>query len=223
MEEIEYSCEKCSGKAATVSHKFSRLPRFVLTHSLALFSVEHNSNIWMAVSLQGAHSSPQTLQLQHSAVFKQQAGPTSPDPQVFDTAVPLHRGHTPPSQPRLERTDGPVSLALLLSFSVALFTLANGSSRFSSRTLKTSQSVNSSTLRWERPSDDVYAKIIFSLDVFTLMCFKWVVHRKGSQKPESSGSVLCDSDSEEELVRKVGRRHHPEDDRTEEVRGTGSS
>lgn len=54
------------------------------------------------------------------------------------------------------------------------------------------------------------------------MCFKWVVYRKGSQKPESSGSVLCDSDSEEELVRKVGRRHHLEDDRTEEVRGTGS-
>ncbi|XP_039540293.1 ubiquitin carboxyl-terminal hydrolase 37-like [Pimephales promelas] len=55
-----------------------------------------------------------------------------------------------------------------------------------SRTLKTSQSVNSSTLR------------------------------KGSVKPESSGSVLCDSDSEEELVRKVGRRLHPEEDRTEE-------
>lgn len=28
MEEIEYSCEKCSGKAATVSHKFSKLPRY---------------------------------------------------------------------------------------------------------------------------------------------------------------------------------------------------
>ncbi|XP_046902732.1 ubiquitin carboxyl-terminal hydrolase 37 isoform X2 [Hypomesus transpacificus] len=27
MEEIEYSCEKCSGKTATVTHKFSRLPR----------------------------------------------------------------------------------------------------------------------------------------------------------------------------------------------------
>lgn len=27
MEEIEYSCEKCSGKSATVTHKFSKLPR----------------------------------------------------------------------------------------------------------------------------------------------------------------------------------------------------
>lgn len=32
MEEIEYSCEKCSSKAATVTHKFSRLPRFVITY-----------------------------------------------------------------------------------------------------------------------------------------------------------------------------------------------
>uniref|UniRef100_A0A8C6TC74 Ubiquitin carboxyl-terminal hydrolase n=1 Tax=Neogobius melanostomus TaxID=47308 RepID=A0A8C6TC74_9GOBI len=29
MEEIEYSCEKCNGKAATVTHKFSKLPRRV--------------------------------------------------------------------------------------------------------------------------------------------------------------------------------------------------
>uniref|UniRef100_A0A6Q2Y1U1 Ubiquitin carboxyl-terminal hydrolase n=1 Tax=Esox lucius TaxID=8010 RepID=A0A6Q2Y1U1_ESOLU len=32
MEEIEYSCEKCSGKAATVTHKFSRLPRVLILH-----------------------------------------------------------------------------------------------------------------------------------------------------------------------------------------------
>uniref|UniRef100_A0A672Y8P0 Ubiquitin carboxyl-terminal hydrolase 37 n=1 Tax=Sphaeramia orbicularis TaxID=375764 RepID=A0A672Y8P0_9TELE len=32
MEEIEYSCEKCSGKAATVAHKFSRLPRILILH-----------------------------------------------------------------------------------------------------------------------------------------------------------------------------------------------
>uniref|UniRef100_A0A674MQN0 Ubiquitin carboxyl-terminal hydrolase n=1 Tax=Takifugu rubripes TaxID=31033 RepID=A0A674MQN0_TAKRU len=32
MEEIEYSCEKCSGKAATVSHKFSKLPRVLILH-----------------------------------------------------------------------------------------------------------------------------------------------------------------------------------------------
>ncbi|CAB1328389.1 unnamed protein product [Coregonus sp. 'balchen'] len=32
IEEIEYSCEKCSGKAATVTHKFSRLPRVLILH-----------------------------------------------------------------------------------------------------------------------------------------------------------------------------------------------
>lgn len=32
MEEIEYSCEKCSGKAATVTHKFSKLPRVLILH-----------------------------------------------------------------------------------------------------------------------------------------------------------------------------------------------
>lgn len=31
MEEIEYSCEKCNGKAATVTHKFSKLPRYLQT------------------------------------------------------------------------------------------------------------------------------------------------------------------------------------------------
>uniref|UniRef100_A0A674BW82 Ubiquitin carboxyl-terminal hydrolase n=1 Tax=Salmo trutta TaxID=8032 RepID=A0A674BW82_SALTR len=32
IEEIEYSCEKCSGKVATVTHKFSRLPRVLILH-----------------------------------------------------------------------------------------------------------------------------------------------------------------------------------------------
>ncbi|XP_051786559.1 ubiquitin carboxyl-terminal hydrolase 37 isoform X2 [Erpetoichthys calabaricus] len=32
MEEIEYSCEKCSGKSASVSHKFSKLPRILILH-----------------------------------------------------------------------------------------------------------------------------------------------------------------------------------------------
>ncbi|XP_061697784.1 ubiquitin carboxyl-terminal hydrolase 37 [Syngnathoides biaculeatus] len=32
LEEIEYSCEKCSGKAATVTHKFSKLPRVLILH-----------------------------------------------------------------------------------------------------------------------------------------------------------------------------------------------
>lgn len=50
------------------------------------------------------------------------------------------------------------------------------------------------------------------------MCFELMVYRKGPQKPESSDSILCDSDSEEELVRKVGRKHHSEDDKIEGVR-----
>ncbi|XP_061091398.1 ubiquitin carboxyl-terminal hydrolase 37-like [Conger conger] len=32
MEEIEYSCEKCDGKSATVTHKFSKLPRVLILH-----------------------------------------------------------------------------------------------------------------------------------------------------------------------------------------------
>ena len=36
MEEIEYSCEKCNGKAATVTHKFSKLPRYAFTENLGL-------------------------------------------------------------------------------------------------------------------------------------------------------------------------------------------
>uniref|UniRef100_A0A1A8B5Y0 Ubiquitin specific peptidase 37 n=1 Tax=Nothobranchius furzeri TaxID=105023 RepID=A0A1A8B5Y0_NOTFU len=32
MEEIEYSCEKCYGKSATVAHKFSKLPRVLILH-----------------------------------------------------------------------------------------------------------------------------------------------------------------------------------------------
>lgn len=45
MEEIEYSCETCSGKAATVTHKFSKLPRY--QHKLkymltARLEIKHN-------------------------------------------------------------------------------------------------------------------------------------------------------------------------------------
>ncbi|KAG8432268.1 hypothetical protein GDO86_016782 [Hymenochirus boettgeri] len=32
MEDLEYSCEKCRGKSATVTHKFSRLPRVLILH-----------------------------------------------------------------------------------------------------------------------------------------------------------------------------------------------
>ncbi|XP_062861616.1 ubiquitin carboxyl-terminal hydrolase 37 isoform X2 [Trichomycterus rosablanca] len=63
-----------------------------------------------------------------------------------------------------------------------------------SRTLKTSQSVNSSTLR------------------------------KGPVKSDNTSIILCDSDSEEELTRKVGRKRRlsdciPDDDRIEEQSG----
>uniref|UniRef100_A0A672T3Y4 Ubiquitin carboxyl-terminal hydrolase 37 n=1 Tax=Sinocyclocheilus grahami TaxID=75366 RepID=A0A672T3Y4_SINGR len=139
MEEIEYSCEKCSGKAATVSHKFSRLPRVLILH---LKRYSYNSQLSLNSKLGQQVLIPKYLTLLSHCT---------------------------------DATRPPLSLSWSAQTAI-------------SRTLKMSQSVNSSTLR------------------------------KGSQKPESSGSMLCDSDSEEELVRKVGRKHHSEDDRTEEVR-----
>uniref|UniRef100_A0A8C1SRW2 Ubiquitin carboxyl-terminal hydrolase 37 n=1 Tax=Cyprinus carpio TaxID=7962 RepID=A0A8C1SRW2_CYPCA len=138
MEEIEYSCEKCSGKAATVSHKFSRLPRVLILH---LKRYSYNSQLSLNSKLGQQVLIPKYLTLLSHCT---------------------------------DATRPPLSLGWSAQTAI-------------SRTLKMSQSVNSSTLR------------------------------KASQKPESSGSVLCDSDSEEELVRKVGRKHHSEDDRTEEV------
>uniref|UniRef100_A0A672RDQ3 Ubiquitin carboxyl-terminal hydrolase n=1 Tax=Sinocyclocheilus grahami TaxID=75366 RepID=A0A672RDQ3_SINGR len=137
MEEIEYSCEKCSGKAATVSHKFSRLPRVLILH---LKRYSYNSQLSLNSKLGQQVLIPKYLTLLSHCT---------------------------------DATRPPLSLGWNAQTAI-------------SRTLKMSQSVNSSTLR------------------------------KGSQKPESSGSMLCDSDSEEELVRKVGRKHHSEDDRTEE-------
>uniref|UniRef100_A0A672T450 Ubiquitin carboxyl-terminal hydrolase n=1 Tax=Sinocyclocheilus grahami TaxID=75366 RepID=A0A672T450_SINGR len=137
MEEIEYSCEKCSGKAATVSHKFSRLPRVLILH---LKRYSYNSQLSLNSKLGQQVLIPKYLTLLSHCT---------------------------------DATRPPLSLSWSAQTAI-------------SRTLKMSQSVNSSTLR------------------------------KGSQKPESSGSMLCDSDSEEELVRKVGRKHHSEDDRTEE-------
>ncbi|XP_018091230.1 ubiquitin carboxyl-terminal hydrolase 37 isoform X3 [Xenopus laevis] len=32
LEDLDYACEKCSGKSATVMHKFSRLPRILILH-----------------------------------------------------------------------------------------------------------------------------------------------------------------------------------------------
>uniref|UniRef100_A0A8C2J945 Ubiquitin carboxyl-terminal hydrolase n=1 Tax=Cyprinus carpio TaxID=7962 RepID=A0A8C2J945_CYPCA len=124
MEEIEYSCEKCSGKAATVSHKFSRLPRVLILH---LKRYSYNSQLSLNSKLGQQVLIPKYLTLLSHCT---------------------------------DATRPPLSL---------------------------------------------------SWNAQTAM--------KGSQKPESSGSMLCDSDSEEELVRKVGRKHHSEDDRTEEVRG----
>uniref|UniRef100_A0A9J7ZPK1 Ubiquitin carboxyl-terminal hydrolase n=1 Tax=Cyprinus carpio carpio TaxID=630221 RepID=A0A9J7ZPK1_CYPCA len=130
MEEIEYSCEKCSGKAATVSHKFSRLPRVLILH---LKRYSYNSQLSLNSKLGQQVLIPKYLTLLSHCT---------------------------------DATRPPLSLGWSAQTAI-------------SRTLKMSQSVNSSTLR--------------------------------------SGSVLCDSDSEEELVRKVGRKHHSEDDRTEEI------
>lgn len=137
MEEIEYSCEKCSGKAATVSHKFSRLPRVLILH---LKRYSYNTQLSLNSKLGQQVLIPKYLTLLSHCT---------------------------------DATRSPLSLGW--SAQNAL-----------SRTLKISQSVNSSTLR------------------------------RASQRPESSGSVLCDSDSDEELVRKVARKHHPDDDRADE-------
>lgn len=142
MEEIEYSCEKCTGKSATVSHKFSRLPRVLILH---LKRYSYNTQLSLNSKL-----GQQVLIPKYLTLLSHCTDVTRP---------PLSLGWSAQS------------------------TL--------SRTLKTSQSVNSSTLR------------------------------KGSQRPENSGGMLCDSDSEEELVRKVARKHQSEDDRTEEVQHNG--
>ncbi|XP_028597904.2 ubiquitin carboxyl-terminal hydrolase 37 isoform X1 [Podarcis muralis] len=44
-EEIEYSCEKCNGKSALVTHKFSRFPRVLILHLKRYsFNVAHSLN-----------------------------------------------------------------------------------------------------------------------------------------------------------------------------------
>ncbi|XP_051565756.1 ubiquitin carboxyl-terminal hydrolase 37 [Myxocyprinus asiaticus] len=141
IEEIEYSCEKCSGKTATVSHKFSRLPRVLILH---LKRYSYNTQLSLNSKLGQQVLIPKYLTLLSHCT---------------------------------DATRPPLSLGW--SAQTAL-----------SRTLKVSQSVNSSTLRI------------------------------GCQKSESSVSMLCDSDSEEELVRKVSRKHQPED-KMEEVQHSG--
>uniref|UniRef100_A0A4W4FRN4 Ubiquitin carboxyl-terminal hydrolase n=1 Tax=Electrophorus electricus TaxID=8005 RepID=A0A4W4FRN4_ELEEL len=141
MEEIEYSCEKCNGKAATVTHKFSRLPRVLILH---LKRYSYNAQLSLNSKLGQQVLIPKYLTLLSHCT---------------------------------ENTRPPLSLGW--SAYTAL-----------SRTLKTSQSVNSSMLR------------------------------KGSIKSENTGSVLCDSDSEEELIRKGSGKHRlseslPDDERME--------
>ncbi|XP_076119818.1 ubiquitin carboxyl-terminal hydrolase 37 [Alosa pseudoharengus] len=151
MEEIEYSCEKCSGKAATVTHKFSRLPRVLILH---LKRYSYNA------------------QLSLNSKLGQQV--------VIPKYLTLLSHCTDSTRP-------PLSLGW--SAQAAM-----------SRTLKTSQTVNNSSLR------------------------------KGTLKPCTSTYTIVDSDSEEELVRKVAvtRKHRlseslADDDRTEEIPQTQPS
>ncbi|XP_060786237.1 ubiquitin carboxyl-terminal hydrolase 37 isoform X2 [Neoarius graeffei] len=143
MEEIEYLCEKCNGKSANVTHKFSRLPRVLILH---LKRYSYNTQLSLNSKLGQQVLIPKYLSLLSHC--------------TENTRPPLNLGWR-------------VQTAL-------------------SRTLKSSQSVNNSTLR------------------------------KGSVKCENTGTIICDSDSEEELTRKVSRKHRlsdflTDDDRTEEV------
>ncbi|KAM9486231.1 ubiquitin carboxyl-terminal hydrolase 37 isoform 2-T2 [Clarias gariepinus] len=143
MEEIEYSCEKCNGKSASVTHKFSRLPRVLILH---LKRYSYNTQLSLNSKLGQQVLIPKYLTLLSHC--------------TENTRPPLNLGWR-------------VQTAL-------------------SRTLKTSQSVNNPMLR------------------------------KGSVKYDNTGSIICDSDSEEESARKVSRKHRlsecfTDDDRTEEV------
>ncbi|XP_068184773.1 ubiquitin carboxyl-terminal hydrolase 37 [Antennarius striatus] len=149
MEEIEYSCEKCNGKSATVTHKFSKLPRVLILH-LKRYSFN--------------------AQLSLNSKLGQQV--------VIPRYLTLFSHCT-------ESTRPPVSLSW-------------SSQAAMSRTLKTSQLVNSSTAP---------------------------VRRIGGKVANSTcASILVDSDSEEEPNRKLNtsrkRRFSSclpdEDDRPEE-------
>ncbi|KAM4558446.1 ubiquitin carboxyl-terminal hydrolase 37 isoform 2-T3 [Odontesthes bonariensis] len=151
MEEIEYSCEKCNGKAATVTHKFSKLPRVLILH-LKRYSFN--------------------AQLSLNSKLGQQV--------VIPRYLTLLSHCT-------ESTRPPISLGWSSQASV-------------SRTLKTSQSINSSTAPLRRTG--------------------------GKVANSSCTSVLLDSDCEEEPNRKVnGSRKRrissclPEGDDRPEERG----
>ncbi|XP_015214688.1 ubiquitin carboxyl-terminal hydrolase 37 [Lepisosteus oculatus] len=144
VEEIEYSCEKCSGKSATVMHKFSKLPRVLILH---LKRYSYNAQLSLNSKLGQQVLIPKYLTLLSHC--------------TDSTRPPLSLGWN-----------------------------ANSAA---SRTLKASQSVNS-----------------------TIPAF-----RKGSLKPGSSTMTILDSDSEEELTRKIVSRSRrlsespQEEDRTE--------
>ncbi|XP_056435691.1 ubiquitin carboxyl-terminal hydrolase 37 isoform X2 [Gadus chalcogrammus] len=150
MEEIEYSCEKCNGKAATVTHKFSKLPRVLILH---LKRYSFNAQLSLNSKLGQQVVIPRYLTLLSHCTEA--------------TRAPLNLGWSAQS---------------------AL-----------SRTLKTSQSVNSSSTAPRRPG--------------------------GKAANPGCTSALLDSDSEEELSRRVNSRKRrlseclaEEEERTEEVR-----
>ncbi|XP_063069567.1 ubiquitin carboxyl-terminal hydrolase 37 [Engraulis encrasicolus] len=145
MEEIEYSCEKCSSKAATVTHKFSRLPRVLILH---LKRYSYNAQLSLNSKLGQQVVIPKYLTLLSHCT---------------------------------DSTRHPLSLGW--SAQAAM-----------SRTLKTSQAVNNSSLR------------------------------KGNHKSCSSTYTIVDSDSEEEITRKVAVNRKSllsesltDDDRCEEL------
>lgn len=130
MEEIEYSCEKCNGKTATVTHKFSKLPRVLILH---LKRYSYNAQLSLNSKLGQQVVIPRYLTLLSHCT---------------------------------DATRAPLSLGW--SAQAAL-----------SRTLKTSQSVNSSSATPRRPGGGKPAN------------------------PPGCTSALLDSDSEEELSRRV--------------------
>ncbi|XP_064167774.1 ubiquitin carboxyl-terminal hydrolase 37-like [Anguilla rostrata] len=143
MEEIEYSCEKCNGKSATVTHKFSKLPRVLILH---LKRYSYNAQLSLNSKLGQQVLIPKYLTLLFHC--------------TDSTRPPLGLGWSPHAA--------------------------------TPRTLKTSQSLNSSA----PPS------------------------RKGPLKAGSPGAVLPDSDSEEEPSRTRKRRLSDcltEDERGEKV------
>ncbi|XP_059198676.1 ubiquitin carboxyl-terminal hydrolase 37 isoform X1 [Centropristis striata] len=151
MEEIEYSCEKCNGKSATVTHKFSKLPRVLILH-LKRYSFN--------------------AQLSMNSKLGQQV--------VIPRYLTLLSHCTDSTRP-------PVSLGWSSQASM-------------SRTLKTSQLVNSSTAPLRRIG--------------------------GKAANSSCTSILVDSDCEEELNRKVNTSRKrrlssclPDDDDRPEERG----